>query len=317
MNESTEIAKSDIDPKTYLEYIDKEMTFCGIITTFSLACVLFMIDKVFSINKTALMFSVQFRSVYFIIALLTFIISAFLLFKQRANLAHHYGQISLEYTSPGITDHKIKYWLNDVDSWKFWFLYIYAIGLILCGFIETTIMVIISIYRDYYIAKLLDQFPYSYITSLFIVLIVMITVFFRNRKLLKKNMKLPHDNTYTRIGVSKIENAGVGIIAIRDIPKDEFIFFPDDDELVWIEKDKITDLPDKLKKLYIDFCIKKDNLYGCPINFNNLTPAWYLNNSTDPNVYSDNEFRFKAKREIKEGEELTVDYSTYSEDRTM
>jgi hypothetical protein len=128
-----------------------------------------------------------------------------------------------------------------------------------------------------------------------------------------KNSKLPHDKVYTRIGISKIPKAGVGIIAIKDIPKDEYIFSPDDDEMVWIAIDKIEDLSVEIKKLYEDFCIKKDNRYGCPINFNKLTPAWYLNNSDIPNVYSDDDYRFRAIRDIKEGEELTSQYSTYSD----
>jgi len=92
----------------------------------------------------------------------------------------------------------------------------------------------------------------------------------------------PHYNVYTRIGKSLIPDAGVGIIAICDIPKDEYIFFPDDDELIWIEIDETKDLSAGIKKLYEDFCIKKDHKYGCPVNFNKLTPAWYLNDSDTP-----------------------------------
>jgi len=44
-----------------------------------------------------------------------------------------------------------------------------------------------------------------------------------------------------------------------------------------------------------------------------LTPAWYLNDSqTGPNVYCDAHYDFFAMRDIKEGEELKADYSTYS-----
>lgn len=58
----------------------------------------------------------------------------------------------------------------------------------------------------------------------------------------------------------------------------------------------------------------KDNKYGCPKNFNQLTIAWYLNNSTDPNVGCDSNYNFFALRNIKKGEEITADYSTYSDD---
>ena len=126
-------------------------------------------------------------------------------------------------------------------------------------------------------------------------------------------MDLPHKKVYTRIGVSKIKGAGVGIIAIADIPKDEYIFYPDDDEMVWINENQLNNLAYNVKQLYTDFCVKKDDLFGCPASFNKLTPAWYLNNSDNPNVYADDQFRFKAIRDIKEGEELTSKYSTYSD----
>jgi hypothetical protein len=55
------------------------------------------------------------------------------------------------------------------------------------------------------------------------------------------------------------------------------------------------------KKLYEDFAVLKDGRYGCPRNFNQLTPAWYLNNSNSPNVRCDDHYDFFALRDIKEG----------------
>ena len=126
--------------------------------------------------------------------------------------------------------------------------------------------------------------------------------------------KLPHFKVYTRIGVSKVHEGGVGIIAIADIPKDEYIFYPDDDQIVSVEQNEINELPKEIKNLYYDFCVKQGNLYNCPVSFNKLTPAWYLNNSNTPNVYCDKNLVFKALRDIKVGEELTANYSEYSEE---
>jgi len=61
----------------------------------------------------------------------------------------------------------------------------------------------------------------------------------------------------------------------------------------------------KKSKGFIKICIKKGEKYGCPTNFNKLTPAWYLNHSVNPNVATDNNYRFYALRNIKKGEELT------------
>ena len=81
---------------------------------------------------------------------------------------------------------------------------------------------------------------------------------------------------------------------------------------MWIEKDIVAMLPESLKKLYDDFCILKPGKYGAPASFNDMTSAWYLNHSKHPNMAADGDYRFYALRDIKSGEELTVDYDTYS-----
>jgi uncharacterized protein len=123
--------------------------------------------------------------------------------------------------------------------------------------------------------------------------------------------KLPHNGVYTRLGPSPIH--GVGVFAIKDISKGTCIFPDDDDELVWIHKDMLGSLSPEERRLYDDFCIIRGNLYGCPQSFNKLTPTWYLNECSAPNVASDATYRFYALRDIRKGEELTVDYSVYSD----
>ena len=56
----------------------------------------------------------------------------------------------------------------------------------------------------------------------------------------------------------------------------------------------------------------KGDKYECPSSFNKLNPAWFLNNSKDPNMAADSSLKFYAIRDIKAGEELTADYETYS-----
>lgn len=123
--------------------------------------------------------------------------------------------------------------------------------------------------------------------------------------------KLPHYKVYTRIARSKIH--GVGVIAICPIKKGTYIFYGDDEKLRWIKKGSLRSISKEIKKLYSDFCIKRGKLYGCPQNFNKMTPAWYLNHPTNPNAASDHNYRFYALKNIKKGEEITVDYRTYSE----
>jgi uncharacterized protein len=123
--------------------------------------------------------------------------------------------------------------------------------------------------------------------------------------------ELPHHGVYTRLRPSKIH--GVGVFAIKNIPKGTYVFADDDESIVWVEKKRIKNLPKAVRDLYDDFCIIKGNRYGCPRNFDSLTPAWYLNHSSNPNVAADKRVKFYALRDIKRGEELTVDYRTYSE----
>ncbi len=127
----------------------------------------------------------------------------------------------------------------------------------------------------------------------------------------EETQRRPHARVHTRLRPSKIH--GVGVFAIRRIRKGTRLFFDDLDEMVWVRQDELGRLPREIKKLYDDFSPLKDGRLGCPRNFNRLTMAWYLNESKEPNVRSGEGYNFIATRDIKPGEELTVDYSSYSD----
>jgi hypothetical protein len=96
-------------------------------------------------------------------------------------------------------------------------------------------------------------------------------------------------------------------------PKGTYVFGDDDHEIIWVDKKLVETLPDPIKHLYYEFAIIKREKYGAPETFNGLTIAWYVNHAETPNLASDSEYRFYALRDISAGEELTVDYRTYSE----
>lgn len=123
----------------------------------------------------------------------------------------------------------------------------------------------------------------------------------------------PHYGVYARLAPSRIH--GIGVFAIRNIKKGTPVFLGDDDEIVWKKKEELKRLPGSIRRLYEDFCIIRSNgsVYGCPRNFNLLTVAWYLNESKKPNVGCNEAYHFRALRNIRSGEELTVDYDTYND----
>ena len=123
----------------------------------------------------------------------------------------------------------------------------------------------------------------------------------------------PHAGVYTRLRPSNIDPGGVGVFAIRDIKKGTYLFEPDADDMVWILLAEIAQLPPEIKRMYTDFAVKHNGSYGCPVNLNKLTISWYLNHSDRPNVGCDTEYKFYALRDIAQGEELSTDYTTYSD----
>lgn len=128
--------------------------------------------------------------------------------------------------------------------------------------------------------------------------------------------KLPHEGVYVRLGVSPRE--GVGVFAIRDIPQGTDIFGNDTVEMVWVDKSALdaARLTHEERLLYAAFAVVQGDKVGCPINFHNLTPGWYLNEPSEgeePNVAVDEALHFRAVREIALGEELLVRYASFSE----
>ena len=127
---------------------------------------------------------------------------------------------------------------------------------------------------------------------------------------------LPHEGVYVRLGVSRVE--GVGVFAIRPIPEGTNIFPSDRLPINWVSLADLegAGLSDAEARFYQDFGIRQGDRIGCPQSFGNLTPSWYLNEppeGADPNVRAAEDFSLFAARDIAEGEELLINYASFSD----
>jgi SET domain-containing protein len=121
---------------------------------------------------------------------------------------------------------------------------------------------------------------------------------------------LMHD-TYVMIKPSPLH--GIGVFAIRDIPKGtRNIFSQGVGEWIKLTLDEVAALPKHSKDLVENHCLFDEQYYYVPdYGFKLVDLVIYLNHSDTPNVVSinDGEF-FESITDIKTGEELLVDYGT-------
>ena len=118
-------------------------------------------------------------------------------------------------------------------------------------------------------------------------------------------------NTWVMIRPSPIE--GIGVFALQDIPKGcRSMFSKANEQEQWIPvaRSEVEKLPPHSKALIENYCLYDDENYFVPnYGFKKMDLVNFLNHSDTPNVISinDGEF-FEAIRDIKQGEELFIDY---------
>jgi SET domain-containing protein len=125
-------------------------------------------------------------------------------------------------------------------------------------------------------------------------------------------------NTYVMIKPSPID--GIGVFAIRDIPKGCRDMFskedPDTEEYLKISKAEAGLLPAHSRQLIETYCLYDEEQYFVPANgFKKMDLVNFLNHSAEPNIISINEGQFfESTRDIKTGEELFVNYGELVDD---
>ena len=118
-------------------------------------------------------------------------------------------------------------------------------------------------------------------------------------------------NTYVMLKPSPVE--GIGVFAIRDIPKacrDMFSKPDDAAEWVTVPKKEVEALPVHAQFIVGNYCLYDDDNYFIPAHgFKKVDMALFLNHADIPNIISINDGDyFEALRDIKAGEELLIDY---------
>ncbi|MDP2668519.1 MAG: SET domain-containing protein [bacterium] len=134
---------------------------------------------------------------------------------------------------------------------------------------------------------------------------------------LKKNLIKQLDATYCRLKASKI--SGVGVFAVRDIPKG-LNPFATCKKNKWIKfsKKEINEFPKSIRKMIVDFYVYDHGYYYVSYGgLNAIDISFFLNHSKNPNLITRNGEIFIPKRKIRANEELTVDYKTYEPDGIM
>ena len=115
--------------------------------------------------------------------------------------------------------------------------------------------------------------------------------------------------TYVMLKPSPVH--GIGVFAIRDIPKGcRNMFSKDNGEWIKVPITEVDALPAESKDLVETYCLyDEENYYVPSYGFKKMDLINYLNHSALPNVRSvnDGEF-FEAITDIPAGQELLVNY---------
>ncbi len=122
---------------------------------------------------------------------------------------------------------------------------------------------------------------------------------------------------YTRIGPSPIQ--GIGVFAIRDIPKGIDPFSERELGLAFIKVsadliERDPRIPEGVKQYVRDISSKKNGVRNFPAaGFNTVSASFLMNHADENNIGHDQDGFPIALRTIRAGEELTLNYGTFND----
>jgi hypothetical protein len=130
--------------KFYLEYLDKEMTIMGILSTFCVLTLGFVAQRLFSAETNPLYKFWEKATILCVFGLSGFLLAALSFYRQRSLLAWYYGQLSLNKAKGD--DDEVNKLLKDSDGWFNWKWYQTGFGFLALAFMELGAVCLSSIY---------------------------------------------------------------------------------------------------------------------------------------------------------------------------
>ncbi len=111
--------------------------------------------------------------------------------------------------------------------------------------------------------------------------------------------------------ILKPSEYGVGVFAVHNIKAETYLRLFGDEEN---EQTDVSVIRNKknVPKFFQQWCLDRGNELLCPKDFGCMEMGWYMNHSKTPNAHHRN-YNYYALRDIKAGEEITIDYNTLEE----
>jgi len=122
--------------------------------------------------------------------------------------------------------------------------------------------------------------------------------FMYNKKLIKK--EIAHDF--------------FGVFASEDIQKGEIVFSKWNDSCVKLKREEVNRLPEPYKTIFEKYSTELEEFtYVGPYENEDVSSQidYFINHCCDPNVWMINDEDVAARRDIKAGEQVTIDYATF------
>lgn len=110
--------------------------------------------------------------------------------------------------------------------------------------------------------------------------------------------------------ILKPSKHGIGVFAAHDIKEGTYLRFFGVETI----ETNVSEIREKkdVPKLFQQYCVDRGDKLVCPKDFGHMEVGWYLNHSKTPNTYHKN-YDYYALRDVKVGEEITIDYNTLEE----